>query len=647
MTLPVPNLDDRRFQDLVDDAKRLIALRCPEWSDHNVSDPGVTLIEAFAFMTDELLYRLNRVPDKLYLSFLELLGVELHAPTAATADVVLWLSAPRPETVVVPARTEVGTPRTEDRASIVFSTVEELAIPPRAADLVGTAPVSGEAWVGAARLKDGPMDAFQKAPAIGDALLVGMDQPSGALALSVRIDCTVRGVGVDPLDPPIAWEAWTGSEWSACDVVGDGTGGLNRPGEVVLIVPRGHVASSIAGERAAWLRCRVIEVPEGTPTYSASPVVRSVSAETVGGVVGAVHAETVADEVLGLSEGVPGQVFELAARPVLAGGDPFVVEVGGGGDWQTWTEVDTFAGCDPDDRVVRVDRTRGAVAFAPAVREADGSLRRFGAVPPKGAPMRVPSYRMGGGGSGNVAAGALNVLRSTVPFVSGVTNRRAAHDGTDGETVDEARVRGPLAVRTRDRAVTAEDYEHLARAAAPGIARAHCVPAGKAGDGARLLVVPTVSMGADGRVAFADLLPSDELLQAIADDLDRRRPVGSRLVIEPPAYQGITVVAKLVARPRASVEALRAQALAALYRHFDPVVGGADGQGWPFGRPVLAGEVYAVLQALPGTELLDEVLLFGADPITGKRGEPAQRIPLDPNALVFSFEHQVRVVSGV
>src|SRR5947208_569812 len=51
MALPVPNLDDRRFQDLVDDAKRLVQQKCPEWTDHNVSDPGVTLIETFARMT--------------------------------------------------------------------------------------------------------------------------------------------------------------------------------------------------------------------------------------------------------------------------------------------------------------------------------------------------------------------------------------------------------------------------------------------------------------------------------------------------------------------------------------------------------------------------------------------------------------------
>ena len=80
--LPAPNLDDRRFQDLVDDAKRLVQQRCPEWTDHNVSDPGVTLIEAFAQMVDQLIYRLNRVPDLHYVKFLELIGVELRPPAA-------------------------------------------------------------------------------------------------------------------------------------------------------------------------------------------------------------------------------------------------------------------------------------------------------------------------------------------------------------------------------------------------------------------------------------------------------------------------------------------------------------------------------------------------------------------------------------
>src|SRR3982750_1846603 len=109
MALPPPNLDDRRFQDLVDEAKLLVQRNCPEWTDHNVSDPGVTLIEAFAHMTDQLLYRLNRVPEKSYLAFLDLIGVTLFPPVPARADVTFWLSAPQPGTVVLPENTEIAT----------------------------------------------------------------------------------------------------------------------------------------------------------------------------------------------------------------------------------------------------------------------------------------------------------------------------------------------------------------------------------------------------------------------------------------------------------------------------------------------------------------------------------------------------------
>src|SRR3954449_2827863 len=125
MTLPAPNLDDRRFQDLVDDAKRMVQRKWPEWTgwtDHNVSDPGVTLIETFAFMVDQLLYRLNRVPDRTYVKLLDLIGLQLHPPTGALAPVTFWLSAPQRSTISVPAMTEVATERTETADAVVFAT---------------------------------------------------------------------------------------------------------------------------------------------------------------------------------------------------------------------------------------------------------------------------------------------------------------------------------------------------------------------------------------------------------------------------------------------------------------------------------------------------------------------------------------------
>ena len=109
MALPAPDLDDRRFQELVDDAKRMVMARCPTWTDHNVSDPGVTLIETFAYMTDVLLYRLNRVPDRLYLKFLELIGLQLFPATAARAGVTFYLSSPAQATMTLPSGTRAAT----------------------------------------------------------------------------------------------------------------------------------------------------------------------------------------------------------------------------------------------------------------------------------------------------------------------------------------------------------------------------------------------------------------------------------------------------------------------------------------------------------------------------------------------------------
>jgi predicted phage baseplate assembly protein len=649
VSLPIPNLDDRRFQDLVDDAKRMVQQHCAEWTDHNVSDPGVTLIETFAFMTDQLLYRLNRVPDRLYVTFLDLLGVTLHPPTPAHVDVTAWLSAPPAEDVVLPHGVEVATLRTHQDDAVVFATTVDLVMPPHSLQHVLTQSAGGEPVRRDDELSLGnEFPCFSARPVYEDVLLLGLDDASPSCAIGLRFECDVQGVGVDPTEPPLVWEAWGGSAWVACEVDRDGTGGLNRPGDVVVHVPPSHTASVIGSLRAGWLRCRVVPAVEGFPFYSATPTITAASAFTLGGTVRAAHAETVVDEVLGLSEGVPGQVFRLARWPVVSDGSPLEVEVAAGSGWQRWREIDSFAGCGDDDTVFRVDRATGDVQFGPAVREPDGALRHYGAVPPKGVPLRVPTYRVGGGPSGNVSAGTIRVLRSTVPGVDRVENRRAAIGGVAPETVEEAKLRGPLALRTRDRAVTAEDYDQLARAAAPQVARVRTVPAGgddEAG-GVKVLLVPAASADTEGRLRFEDLVPTPQTLKAVAEHIDERRTVGARVVVEPPFYQGVTVVATLVARPRAASDELQREALQALNRYYSPLEGGPDRTGWPFGRPVQAGEVYAVLQRLPGTELVEEVLLFGADPITGKRGEPVQRIDLDRFALTFSYDHRIRVIRG-
>ncbi|MEU1279400.1 putative baseplate assembly protein [Streptomyces sp. NPDC005805] len=645
MALPSPNLDDRRFQQLVDEAKRYVQQRAPEWTDHNVSDPGVTLIETFAYLVDQLLYRLNRVPEKNYLAFLDLLGIRLFPPAAASAEVDFWLSAPQPETVTLPEGTEVTTARGESEEAVVFATTAELEILPSELVRLVTAPRTGEQTDRTGALAEGrDVPCFQPAPEPGDALLFGLPTAVPRCVVAVRLDSRVEGVGVDPRQPPLVWEAWDGGRWQECETGEDTTGGLNRPGEIVVYVPAGHRASVIGGTRAGWLRCRVTEAEPGQPFYSESPTVREAAVFTVGGTVTAEHAETVTDVPLGTSEGVAGQSFRLGRPPVLLDGSPPLVQVSSGDGWEDWRLVEHFGRSGPDDRHVRVDATTGEFTFPPVLREPDGTLRPCGAVPPKGAQVRVARYRTGGGPAGNVARGAISVLRSSVPYVARVANREAARGGVAGESVENAKLRAPDALRTQERAVTAEDYETISRQAAPSIRRVRCLPAAEDPGAVRVLVVPDAVPDDGERLRFEQLIPSDQVLATITGRLDERRLIGTRLVVEPPVYQGVTVVARLAA-PAGDADRVRDAALAALFRHLDPLRGGPDGTGWPFGRPVQYGEVFGVLQRAAGNALVEDIRLFAADPITGRRGAPVDRIDVGPGALVFSYQHQVAVTA--
>jgi predicted phage baseplate assembly protein len=661
VTLPAPHLDDRRFQDLVDDAKRMVQRKWPEWTgwtDHNVSDPGVTLIETVAFVVDQMLYRLNRVPDRNYVKFLELIGLQLQPPTAAIAPVTFWLSARQDADVTVPQGTEVATERTDTQEPIVFRTMSPLTIVATWRTGVASAPVGAPPL----DLTD-PVDAgaevplFSPRPATGDAFYVGLSRPTPNNTVVVRFEGDVEGYGINPDYPPIEWQAQVGADWVKCEVDHDWTGGFNRSGDIVLHVPDGHRISAVAQRRAAWLRCIVTVPRPGENPYDASPRVRRLEAFTIAGTVDAIHAEEIRGEILGISEGVPGQKLQLERSPVVLAPDPEILEVViddveqdgvvTAGRVEEWVRVDTFAGHGPDDRIFTIEPATGEVALPPAIREADGSVRRFGAVAPVGSVLRLRSYRTGGGRRGNVAMGALRNLRSSIPLISRVGNRVAAAGGVDGESLDEAKHRGPLMLRTRDRAVTAGDFEHHTREAAPDIARVRCIDVGASDPGGvRVLVVPRVFEGPAGvgRIRIDQLRPSDETFERIVEHLEQRRVVGVRVLVEMPAYVGVTVIARLQAKQRASITEVQQLALDALYGYYNPVTGGPDGDGWPFGRPIHAGEVHAVLQRVPGVDFVEDAQLFTYDVNTTERGSaPTDRIDVPPNGLVLSFAHEVRV----
>jgi hypothetical protein len=138
-----------------------------------------------------------------------------------------------------------------------------------------------------------------------------------------------------------------------------------------------------------------------------------------------------------------------------------------------------------------------------------------------------------------------------------------------------------------------------------------------------------------------------ETLARITSYLDERRLLGTRLLVQPPDYRWLTVVVSAYARVGFPAEDVREQVLAAIHRLFHPLVGGPDGEGWPFGRSVQAHEVAAVLAGLGGVDMSREltVQLFPADEggVGGRHGQRVDRLDLNPTQLVYSHQHQVRV----
>ncbi|MHB1295103.1 MAG: putative baseplate assembly protein [Anaerolineae bacterium] len=664
MALPTRNLDDRTFQDIVDEAKKRIAASCPDWTDHNVSDPGVTLVELFAWMTETILYRLNQVPDKNYVKFMELLGLKLHEPEPARSEVTFYLSAPQSREITIRQGTEVATVRTENRPSILFSTDGDLTIRPPDLVALATSEVGRSQPGGPESLR--PHDrqhlgvagfafgAFSPRPQVGDALYLGFANDLSHHVLGLELTCPqATGLGIDPANPPWQWEGAQGAaderRWQPAVVEEDGTGGMNQSGILFLRLPALSL-QELAGQRAYWVRCRVVEPAVRGTNYEQSPQLTNLVTRSWGGSTWATHASVVVAEMLGRSDGSPGQVFRLEHAPLLRRSKGETVETRAAGEeaWEPWLEVPDFGDSGPLDRHLICDSAGGEVRFGPALRQPDGSAHSYGAIPPRGAQVRFSSYRYGGGVAGNVQKGWLTVLKTSIPYIDRVTNHTDAIGGIDAESIESAQLRAPHLLRTRNRAVTAGDYESLATVADSRVLRAHCVQPTSGGDRdaalagrVYLMLVPRVNQP-EGRITPEQLVIGDTLRASVQRYLDDYRLLTVRLDIREPQYQWVGVDLAVVAVADADPERVRRDIELRLYGLLNPVVGGPQGNGWPFGRPLYPSDVYGCLQQVRGIEYVESLRLYLG--LTGdNRSEITNRLEVPAHGLVASAEHRVQV----
>lgn len=643
MSLPVPNLDDRRFQDLVDEAKRLIPLYCPEWTNHNVSDPGVALIELFAWMTEMTIFRLNQVPDAYFTHMLNLIGFEPFAATAARTDITFWLTAATNDVVVVPRGTEVSTTGAVGDAR-VFTTLDTLSISqPELSGALTHTDVYTDVWDDL-RIAQSALVCFPRLPMQpNDSLYLRFEDSLASRAVRLDITANVEGIGVLPHHPPLAWEVWDGENWLGAHVHADTTGGLNRNGIIILLMPAAHEPVTLGGQRGHWIRARLTVPEPGQPFYRASPQLRALGVSVVGGSVEAEHSAVVTDELLGISNGRPDQVFQVDHRPVLPRDDNERIRVVTAESDEFWTEVADFIESGPNDKHYVWSSASGEITFGPRIRYPNGDYRQHGAVLPDGARIIADRYRFGGGDIGNVGVGTLTGMRTSIPFVARAENVRAATGGVDAETIENAKKRAPQSLRAGARAVTAPDFERLAVQADPSIARVRCLPPDRPHGAVRLLLVPDIDKASD-ELELDDFALPTRMIQQVSEFLDERRILGSLIEIGTPYYQGVTIAAMVTARPGRPAATVRERVIDALYQFLNPLTGGPDSGGWPFDADLNAAAVYQLLEAVEGVERVDEVLFFEYDLRNDVRlGRARELVKLEADSLFLSANHQVVV----
>lgn len=690
MSLPTPNLDDLRFQrDLVDEARRRIVHYCPEWTEYNLSDPGITLIELFAWMTELIVYRLNQVPEKNYLKFLEMLGMQRQPASSARTVLTFWLSVSLPispendDPVIVPVGTEVASRRLDEEEEVIFTTDRQLTITPPKLGQLRREDEFHRNYL--ARLGVEIFYPFKRTPQPGDTFYLGFDPArdiSGHI-LQLAFECDpTQAVGVRREDPPWVWECSLGDglweEVMPSNRPGerDTTGGLNNPqGSLILYLPLAMRPDQVQGRDALWLRCRLEQRRPEQGMYTESPRVRRVTAYTLGAAVPATHAQIVENEVLGASNGEPDQVFQLEHAPILAlqPGESVEVEERRYGEvaFVPWEVVADFAHSDRYDRHIVVDTATGEVRFGPAVRQPDGTVRQYGRVPEAGRSIRFKKYRYGGGAKGNLPTDSLQILTTSLAYISRVTNLRRATGGRDPENMEEVKARARRELRAQLRAVTPEDYEHLAKAASRSVARVRCnTPRG--GDGrvtpgtVEILVVPAVTDSL--RAGDLSSLRLDEALaKTLEEYLDQYRLLTTILRIREPQYLGVQVRAEIVPSEYSQPEMVQARAVEALRGFLNPLpiaetgqdeLVAADWEGWPFGRDLYLAEIFSLLQRVPGVKHVLDVQLAERPVIPSRerppgdedeRGRPGPRpssvservLRVPSNTLLCSLEHEI------
>jgi predicted phage baseplate assembly protein len=633
-----------------------IAAFTPEWSKRSL-DAGEALVRLFGEQTEALLTRVNRWPQKALVELLITAGITQRPATPSTAFLTFTVATSAGQSVLVPEGAQAGA-QPVGGSLVVFETDADLIATPSTLVALYTEH-AGALTTASVPIASGFL-LFGTTADNGDALWLGLDPsvpiwPSLAVGFGIAppggTPAPVSGGGVSAVvtaaSPLVSWQLLDGTTLGALEVLSDDTGGLTRSGVITLSLPKQWGAGVPTGASSTtplrWLRVGV-----GANRFATPPQLTWLALNCVH----ATAATTVLDEVLDPLDST-NRTFQLSSPPILPGslvlavdeGDELTTALGGTDDDDddddddasaiVWQEVTDLAQYGPDDRVYVLDPTLGTITTGDGVNGA--------AVPPGFGNVIARSYRTGGGSDGAVDAAAITTLIGAAPFVTAATNPEAASGGDDVEPEADAILRGPQEIRARGRAVTLADYELMALSTpladvrrAFAMSRNPLYPDVPMTGVVGVLIVPAER--GDGPP-----IPDGVLLSDVVTYLTTSvAPAGVEVVAAAAAFHTVSIVADIVIDPSADTGTTVAAVLAALDAYLDPLTGGDEGQGWPFGGAVIYEAIARQIVGIDGVLAVPTLQLV----VDGVTGPDCSNVPIPAYSLVWPAPHQVIPVSG-
>jgi predicted phage baseplate assembly protein len=660
MPIRPPALDDRSFDDLVDELLARIPAHTPEWTNPRLGDPGRTLVELFAWLADTLLYRANLIPERQRLTFLTMLGIQMRPPVAARGLVGLALDETNPTDAVSLA------PFATVKGPVSFETRSEVTVLPVTAEAYAKRPLTDreagdlsevvEGLRQVYRLDDRPVpyvtspvfaagapdpDGFDVVQGAVDgslwlALLAARPSLIGAVRDTLGGTASQRqqllSVGVVPwinvpalfedigarARIPHVWELSTGREvagepeYVTLEAL-DGTEGLTRRGVVRLMLPAARDIGAPSNDVRAALDAGVGDRPPrlDDPEQAARLVawlrlrpttpLQSLPLSWVG--INAVEIDqrqSIAGRVVGQSTGAADQPMQLPGVGVDPATLVLQVEEAERG-YQPWQLIDDLATAGRDAAVFALDAEAGTIRFGDGVR---------GRIPDAGRRVRVAFMRAGGGGAGNLPPASLTDVSARDLSGRNVTRKLkvvqplATDGGDEGETLAEAEQRIPAVFRHRDRAVTEDDFRRLA-AAAPGVRVGRVEVLARFKPHQRRSGVPGVVsvmvLPFKATPAAPNPRADRPFLETIHAHLDARRPIATELYTIGCEYVPLGLAVGVTIRDGFGHDAVITEVREALRRFLWPLApGGPELTGWPLGRPVREREVEVAVARVAG-----------------------------------------------